>query len=106
MRKWKKLWIALLILILITPLGLWLPRLFGAGGAWGEWGGEEIRKVVGYVPEGLRKANELWKAPITGYEIRGWGPTVGYLVSGIIGVALVLVLGFIIGKVLSGRGPK
>ena len=104
MKKWKKLWIALLFLIILTPLGILLPRLFGAGGAWGEWGAEEIRKLMGYVPEGLRKLDRLWKAPITDYEIRGWSPTVGYLVSGIIGVVIVLLLTFLMGKLLSRDG--
>jgi len=107
MKKWKKLWIALIVLLVLTPLGIWLPRIFGAGGAggaWGEWGTEEIKKLVGYVPQGLKKLNQLWKAPITDYGIRGWSPTVGYLISAVIGVIIVLAVTFLIGKILSRNG--
>lgn len=51
----KKLWIGLFILTLLTPLGVILPEKFKAGGAWGEWGPEELEKLVGYVPEGLKR---------------------------------------------------
>jgi hypothetical protein len=101
--RWKKLWIALLILLILTPLGIWLPRLFGAGGAWGEWGPEEVKKLIGYVPEGMRKLKDFWKAPITDYEIRGWSPTAGYLVSGLLGIVIVLLFTFLIGKILSKK---
>ena len=42
----KKLWIGIVILTLLSPLGLIIPALFGAGGAWGEWGLEEIKKLI------------------------------------------------------------
>lgn len=50
----KKLWIGLIILALLTPLGIILPEKFKAGGAWGEWGPEALEKLIGYVPAGLR----------------------------------------------------
>ena len=51
----KKLWIGLFIMALLTPLGVLLPEKFKAEEAWGEWGAEKLEKVLGYVPEGLKK---------------------------------------------------
>ncbi len=57
----KKLGLGLLILALFTPLGVILPEKFKAGGAWGEWGPEELQKLLGYVPAGLKRTAHLWK---------------------------------------------
>ena len=56
----KKLWIGIGVLVLLSPLGIIIPKWFGAGGAWGEWGLNEIEKVSGYVPEGLKRIAGLW----------------------------------------------
>ena len=69
----KKLWIGLLILSLLTPLGIILPEKFKAGGAWGEWGPEELEKLIGYVPKGLKRLADLWKAPVPDYNFGGEG---------------------------------
>jgi hypothetical protein len=43
----NKLWIALGAMVVLSPLGLFLPDHFKAGAAWGEWGGDEMEKLVG-----------------------------------------------------------
>ncbi|MBI5026090.1 MAG: PDGLE domain-containing protein [Nitrospirae bacterium] len=101
--RYKKLWIGIGILILLAPLGLIIPELFKAGGAWGEWGMDEIEKIAGYVPHGLKKLSELWKAPIPDYAFSGWDKGlksyIGYIFSGIIGAALVIGISMLIGKI-------
>ena len=67
----KALWIGIGILALLTPLGIILPRLLNSGAAWGEWGPEELSKLVGFVPEGIRRLGGLWKAPFSGYAVGG-----------------------------------
>jgi hypothetical protein len=110
MKTTAKLWIALLILVLLSPLGLILPAWLGAGSAWGEWSGEEIRKLVGCVPAGMKHVAELWKAPMPDYAFRGQESaplpalSVSYIVSGIVGVAVVVVLTYLLGKLLARRG--
>ena len=94
----KKLWIGIVILTLLSPLGLIIPALFGAGGAWGEWGLEEIKKLIGYVPQGMEKQGELWKAPLADYTVPGqgkglFGESVGYVLTAVLGV--VLTAGFV-----------
>ncbi len=101
-KKWKSLWTALLILALLTPLGLWVPRFFGAGGAWGEWSWRELERLTGYAPEGLKRINGLWKAPAEGYG-RGY---LGYLASALAGVLIVAALALAVGKLISGRKDR
>lgn len=101
-----KLWIGLLVLIILSPLGLLLPDYFKAGSAWGEWGAEEIKEFVGYIPQGLEKLSSLWSAPIPDYAFKGWeGKPLGqisfaYILSAIIGVIICVSLVLILGKFL------
>ena len=101
---YARLWMGIGILILLTPLGLILPGLFKAGGAWGEWGTEEIDKMLGYVPEGLRRMSELWSSPVPGYAFSGWDEGVkayvAYVLSGILGIAIVFAVAYVLGRIL------
>ena len=97
----KKLWTGLLIMALISPLGILLPKMFGSGGAWGEWGTNTLKTLIGYVPEGMRKTAELWKAPLADYSFGADGSSIGiqmfsYIVSGILGIAVVVFVIYII----------
>lgn len=90
----KKLWLGLLLMALLSPLGLVLPARFKAGGAWGEWGTETLEKLLGYVPAGLRQYADLWTAPIPDYNLGGAHASTGlqlasYIVSGLVGIATV-----------------
>ena len=100
----KKLWLGLLIMALLSPLGIILPEKFGAEGAWGEWGHNALEKLIGYVPEGLKKTVDIWKAPIPDYNFGGSAllsaKIISYIVSGIIGIILASVVIIIISKLL------
>ncbi len=90
----KKLWLGLGIMALLTPLGLILPELFKAGEAWGEWGTATLEKILGYLPEGLKRMAEIWKAPLPDYGFGNEEATLAkrlifYLISGVIGVVIV-----------------
>jgi len=101
----KKLWLGLFIMALLSPLGIILPQKFGAEGAWGEWGLDALEKLIGYVPEGLKKTADIWKAPIPDYNFGGESALlsakiISYVVSGIIGIILASVAIIIISKLL------
>ncbi len=102
--RYSKLWIGVGILILLTPLGLLLPRLFGSGGAWGEWGADEIERIAGYIPEGLKRIGGKWAAPIPDYAFSGWDEGVrsyaAYIISGVLGAAVVIAVSYILGRFL------
>ncbi len=101
----RKLWVGLLILALLTPIGIFLPEMFNAGDAWGEWGVETLEKLLGYIPEGLKKYAGFWKAPIPDYNLGGNDASKGtqvlsYILSGMIGIVLVGLILFGIAKFL------
>ncbi len=104
----RKLWIAIGVLALLSPLGLIIPALFGAGGAWGEWGLEEIQKMLGFVPEGMKKLGHLWSSPMKDYAVPGQTEGMarkglGYAASALLGVALTAALAFLLARVLGKR---
>ena len=111
MKTNTKLWIGIAILIILSPLGLLLPEFFKAGGAWGEWGPDEMQKLVGYVPKGLAKLSSLWKAPMPDYAFNGSEgkglPHLGlaYIISALVGIALVVIIALVIGRVLANKNP-
>jgi cobalt/nickel transport protein len=96
-------------LILLTPLGLFLPEYFKAGDAWGEWGSDTIRGLVGYIPRGLEKLSGFWNAPLPDYAFKGWEerglPHLGlaYIVSAVIGIVVIAVVVMGLGKFLAKK---
>jgi len=100
MKTISKLWLLIAILAVLTPLGIILPELFKAGGAWGEWSAEEMRGLVGYIPKGLERLSSLWNAPIPDYASNS---KISYIVSAVLGVTLVAILLFLVGKFLGKK---
>lgn len=109
MKITTKFWMGLGVLVVLSPLGLLLPEHFKAGSAWGEWGANEIRELVGYIPKGLEKLSRLWSAPIPDYAFKGWEErfrvslSLAYVFSAAIGVVICVVVVFILGKFLSKK---
>jgi cobalt/nickel transport protein len=109
MKITTKLWIGLGILILLSPLGILIAAQFKAGAGWGEWGVNEIKKLVGYVPKGLEKLAPLWNAPLRDYAFKGWEEKglshlgLAYIISALVGMALTIGAAFLIGKVLARK---
>ncbi len=101
----KKLWIGIGVLIVLSPVGVVFPKLLGAGGAWGEWGLQEVKKVAGFVPEGMKRIGERWKAPLPNYSLPGKDEglaslSIGYVVAAVIGVVFVAGLMYLLTKLL------
>ena len=109
MKTINKLWIGLAILIVLSPIGLLLPERFKAGDAWGEWGVEKVKELVGYIPQGLEKLSSLWIAPLPDYALKGSEGkglshlSFTYIMSAVIGVMIIISIMFIIGKILSRK---
>ncbi len=107
--RYRPLLVGLGALVVLTPLGL-----LAQGTAWGEWATDEVKEIAGYVPTGLAKLSETWThAPLPDYALPSGGggflsSSVVYIVSAVIGVALVAGLMFLLGRVQSaeqkGRG--
>lgn len=110
MKLITKLWIGLLVLIVLSPLGLIIPARFQAGSAWGEWGADEMTKLVGYVPKGLEHLSSLWSAPMPDYAFKGWEEkglahlSFAYIISAILGTVIIFLGVLLIGKLLARKG--
>ncbi len=109
MKITTKLWIGIFVLIILSPLGLILPGHFKAGAAWGEWGVEEMQKLVGYIPRGLAKLSSLWNAPIPDYTLKGWEGkglshlSFAYIISAVVGILITVLVILLIGKILAKK---
>lgn len=59
----------LLIMVILTPVGIFLPYWAGAGDAWGEWSPESVKEMLGYTPNGMEKNAFLWNSPLPDYSL-------------------------------------
>jgi len=105
----KKILIILLILCLITTIGILLPSFFNTGEAWGEWSAQTVKELVGYVPKGLAKYSDIWKAPIPDYAVKREDPSIVhrsgyYLVTGIIGATITYIVMLVISGLIIRNG--
>lgn len=110
MKTTIKLWVGVGFLILLSPLGLLLPEYFRAGDAWGEWGTDTIKELIGYIPQGLEKLSGIWHAPLPDYAFRGWEEkglghlSFAYIMSAVAGIGAVVIAVFLIGRLLVKKG--
>ena len=87
------------LLVVLCPLGLLTEAT-----AWGEWGTDEIVDVaeggsaLGYVPQGMEQGFS-WESPLADYAFPGMPDVTGYILSAVIGVALLVIVYRVIGKV-------
>jgi cobalt/nickel transport system permease protein len=98
-------------LILLAPIGLISP-----GFAYGEGSAEDVQSSFGYIPKGLQDMSNFFSAPFSDYSLPGgffsgeeaslWRVALGYEISGVIGVLLLLGISTAIGYVLRTRKPS
>lgn len=91
------------LLVVLCPLGLLTEAT-----AWGEWGTDEIVDVaeggsaLGYVPQGMEQGFS-WESPLADYVFPGMPDVTGYILSAVIGIALLVIVYRVIGKVAYAR---
>jgi cobalt/nickel transport system permease protein len=91
------------VLICLVPLGL-----LAEGTAWGEWGAEEIAEVVsggqalGYTPAGMTNGFSL-TAIMPDYTIAGIPDVAAYVLSAVIGVAILVILFRLVGSMMKEK---
>ncbi|MBF0517217.1 MAG: cobalamin biosynthesis protein [Nitrospirae bacterium] len=107
----RKLWIALTVMAMMVPLGIVLPQIFGAGGAWGEWSSETINQMLGYLPEGMRHYAGLWSAPVGDYSVVAEGANTSvksfsYIVSAFIGSVIVGLVVYVISIIIQRAAAR
>lgn len=94
----RNLAIGLLFLIILAPLGL-----LAVGETFGEWGPDEVKEKLGFVPPGLEELSGIWNAPMPDYAFSGSGESmtsssVAYILSAVIGVVVCGGLMYFVGK--------
>lgn len=89
--------IGLVLLIILTPLGL-----LAVGETFGEWGPEEVKEKLGFVPPGLEQLSGIWNAPLPDYARPGGEESMtvaaAYILSALIGVVVCGGLLYFVGK--------
>lgn len=90
--KFKPLYVLIAAMAILSPIGL-----IATGTAWGEWGLEEIEEAIGYVPGGMEKGFSF-NSPIPDYSLGGISEVLGYIISAVVGLALIFILFKLINK--------
>ena len=101
-RSTRPLWIALAVLMVVTPLGI-----LAAGSAWGEWGPQDFSNPAARqqmatasgnqlpptaTPAGLRRLATFWTAPMPRYAPPFLkSPAFGYMLSAFFGSGLIVL---------------
>lgn len=101
LKKYRGLIILLFILTFLTPLAFLVAEHFNFGDAWGEWESEALQKIVGFVPEGMKRQEGLReKSPMPDYSIPGMESfgALGYFISAIAGIIIIFVIFFLFYK--------
>ena len=97
--KARWMWGVVLALLATVPLGL-----IAAGTAWGEWGSDELKDKLGYVPAGFERFGEWWTGVLPDYALPGGGEGAGavavYVFSGVVGVLALAALAWIVVRLL------
>ncbi len=110
--RWQRLAIGLVVLVLLTPIGLYLPIAFHSGASWGEWGSQELEARVGFVPKGLGRLETTWRAPLPDYSLEGDKPStlfrraLTYTGAGLLGVLVVGSVTLLLRRQIAGRDPS
>ena len=99
-KKMKPLYIIIGILVLFTPLGL-----LASGTAWGEWETDEIKEFIGFVPKGMENGFQF-KSLIPDYNLGNLKEYIGYIISAILGVTIILIIFKILSKINLNKDTK
>jgi len=113
----KKFWVALAVLLILTPLGI-----IAAGSAWGEWTAHDFTDASARAamaaasgshpaperaPAGLEKLGSFWNAPLARYAPSFIGnASLGYFMSAAAGIGFVLLFGMLLSWFFAKLPPR
>lgn len=100
-RRWG-FWALIVFMIILAPIGL-----IATGSSWGEWGMEEFKTLIGYVPEGMKSLKIGWRGILPEYglpsAVSSWGSAALYAISAFFGSAGIVFLIYMWGRVWPGK---
>lgn len=80
--------VLLALLICATPIGL-----LASGTAWGEWGAEDLKEMISYIPQGLENGPlSSFEVLCPDYAIGSLPEWIAYVLSAIIGIAIAIII--------------
>lgn len=85
-KKSKPILRLIIAMIILTPLGL-----LAKATAWGEWGEDELKSAAGFIPKGMKSGISL-NTLMQDYGVNGLPEVLGYILSAIAGVALLIII--------------
>ena len=88
----KKIFLPMPVLFILIPLGL-----LSQNPAWAEWENEYYQEALGFIPQGIENAFHI-KALAPDYTIEGMNDILSYYLSGLLGVALIFGIFYLLGK--------
>lgn len=102
----NKLWYAIIVLIVLSPIGL-----LAQGTAWGEWGADEFKDMIGLIPQGMQKLADVWHSLLPDYSVPGlggetapfWLNAFGYIISAAVGIAIIAGLTYLFSRLIAAR---
>lgn len=96
----KPIYSLILILVVLSPIGL-----LATGTAWGEWGTDELKGLIGFIPNGMEKGFNF-SAIMSDYSLSGIPEVLGYILSAAFGLFIIYLFIKFISKCLSAAHNK
>ncbi|MCY6484604.1 cobalt transporter CbiM [Clostridium aestuarii] len=91
--RMKPIYGLIVAMVLLVPIGL-----LATGTAWGEWGENEIKNMIGFIPKGMKNGFKI-ETLMPDYAISGVPEALGYIFSAVVGVGFILIfLKFVLKK--------
>ncbi|WP_297471002.1 PDGLE domain-containing protein [Thermococcus sp.] len=97
------------VMIILSPIGILL--VWNYSDAWGEWDVNTVEQMVGHKLPGMEKLADIWNhAVLPDYNVPGWEDklhaSIGYIISAVVGTALVMLLYYALVKFTVGKGTS
>jgi hypothetical protein len=94
------------VVIILTPLGL-----LASGTAYGEWAPDEVKQILGYIPQGMAGSTSWWHAVMPDYSLPKLGSnmfshSLAYILSALVGVVMISVLIILLAKMTQKMAVK
>ncbi len=104
--SFRKLWWGIAAMVVLSPLGL-----LASGTAWGEWGSDEIKERLGFIPTGLQHLSDKWHALMPDYSLPGFDGSFSvsamiYVLAAMVGVGILIGITYLFGRIQAKTNRK
>lgn len=94
------------VVIILTPFGL-----LASGTAYGEWAPDEVKQILGYIPQGMARSAGWWHAVMPNYSLPKLGSnlfshSLAYILSALVGIVMITILIVLSAKITQKMAVK